>query len=423
MERKASSLRFTRGRLAALLSAVVLVTIVVFSLTFYHLCLHAKRMEVLTQGDGPLWAFEQGQLDILSQEADGATVYGGSGCRVIVRNGEITAVTDENMGFSKFYEGGVLTSVTFDNPLAEAAALCTPFSVNSYVQYTVRTPEEARTIRAELDRGGTAALEARGLRCWALGNGYLVVETCQRTGGCVFLNLCGQPGGPLLGLPQNGLRVIAPDIQSLGSDAVGIGDPQHPGHPSDILISEIPILQRPAGGGNINQPLCPAQPPLLPRLCVSKCDPQCAGPLQIDLQRRRESQIPIGGSHHHQIRPGHLPGGEEQRVLPPLRGQLLPAPGQLRRHHGQLRPGQVPLRHLQPRAADPQFLQKCAAQLQRPGLSRPPHTAVNPQYLFHACPPFPRASAHFLSIMPLLSPGVNHALSFPCFFIDFSVFP
>jgi len=54
MERKASSLRFTRGRLAALLSAVVLVTIVVFSLTFYHLCLHAKRMEVLTQGDGPL---------------------------------------------------------------------------------------------------------------------------------------------------------------------------------------------------------------------------------------------------------------------------------------------------------------------------------------------------------------------------------
>ena len=38
-------------------------------------------------------------------------------------------------------------------------------------------PEEARTIRAELDRGGTAALEARGLRCWALGNGYLVVET------------------------------------------------------------------------------------------------------------------------------------------------------------------------------------------------------------------------------------------------------
>ena len=71
MERKTSSLRFTRGRLAALLSAVVLVTIVVFSLTFYHLCLHAKRMEVLTQGDGPLWAFEQGQLDILSQEADG----------------------------------------------------------------------------------------------------------------------------------------------------------------------------------------------------------------------------------------------------------------------------------------------------------------------------------------------------------------
>ena len=189
MERKASSLRFTRGRLAALLSAVVLVTIVVFSLTFYHLCLHAKRMEVLTQGDGPLWAFEQGQLDILSQEADGATVYGGSGCRVTVRNGEITAVTDENMGFSKFYEGGVLTSVTFDNPLAEAAALCTPFSVNSYVQYTVRTPEEARTRPVfagledwpELDEA--ALLEANPdviLICDEVGCGVVPVEPAQR---------------------------------------------------------------------------------------------------------------------------------------------------------------------------------------------------------------------------------------------------
>ena len=78
MERKASSLRFTRGRLAALLLAVVLVTIVVFSLTFYHLCLHAKRMEVLTQGDGPLWAFEQGQLDVLSTAAPDAASQSGT---------------------------------------------------------------------------------------------------------------------------------------------------------------------------------------------------------------------------------------------------------------------------------------------------------------------------------------------------------
>lgn len=177
MERKTASLQLTRGRLAALLAAVALVTIVVFSLAFHHLCLYAKRTEVLTQGDGPLWAFEQGRLEVLSQEADGTTVYGGSGCRVTVRGGEIAAVTDENGGFSKFYQEGVLTSVAFDDPLAEAAALCTPFSVDPYVQYTVRTPEEAQAIRAELDRGGTAALEARGLRCWELDNGYLVVET------------------------------------------------------------------------------------------------------------------------------------------------------------------------------------------------------------------------------------------------------
>ena len=114
MERKASSLRFTRGRLAALLLAVVLVTIVVFSLTFYHLCLHAKRMEVLTQGDGPLWAFEQGQLDVLSQEADGATVYGGSGCRVTVRNGELMIQTSlksyeiaEKVGFTDSHYFGI----------------------------------------------------------------------------------------------------------------------------------------------------------------------------------------------------------------------------------------------------------------------------------------------------------------------------
>ncbi len=77
-----------RGRLAALLSAVVLVTIVVFSLTFLSPVPARQADGGSHSGDGPLWAFEQGQLDVLSQEADGATVYGGSGCRVIVRNGD-----------------------------------------------------------------------------------------------------------------------------------------------------------------------------------------------------------------------------------------------------------------------------------------------------------------------------------------------
>ena len=176
MERKASSLRFTRGRLAALLSAVVLVTIVVFSLTFYHLCLHAKRMEVLTQGDGPLWAFEQGQLDVLSQEADGATVYGGAGYQVQVRDGFVTSVRDDNKGFTKLYEQGVLTSIAFDNPLGEAVTLCTPFQVDSYLEYPVRTQEEARAIREDIDAEGVDSLRDKGLRCWELDNGYLVVE-------------------------------------------------------------------------------------------------------------------------------------------------------------------------------------------------------------------------------------------------------
>ena len=134
-------------------------------------------MEVLTQGDGPLWAFEQGQLDVLSQEADGATVYGGSGCRVIVRNGEITAVTDENMGFSKFYEGGVLTSVTFDNPLAEAAALCTPLLCKLLCAVHGPHPGGGPDHPGRAGPGRDRRSEARGLRCWALGNGYLVVET------------------------------------------------------------------------------------------------------------------------------------------------------------------------------------------------------------------------------------------------------
>ena len=177
MERTNSVIRISRGRLAALLAATVLVSVALFSLIFYHWCLHAKQTEALTQGDGPLWAFEQGQLEVVEEDPDGTTVYGGAfGYRVHVRDGFVTSVRDDNKGFTKLYEQGVLTSITFDNPLGEAVALCTPFQVDSYLEYPVRTQEEARAIRASVDESGAASLRDEGLRCWELDNGYLVVE-------------------------------------------------------------------------------------------------------------------------------------------------------------------------------------------------------------------------------------------------------
>ena len=105
------------------------------------------------------------------------TVYGGAGYQVQVRDGFVTSVRDDNKGFTKLYEQGVLTSITFDNPLGEAVTLCTPFQVDSYLEYPVRTTEEARTIRESVDAEGAASLRDQGLRCWELDNGYLVVET------------------------------------------------------------------------------------------------------------------------------------------------------------------------------------------------------------------------------------------------------
>ena len=88
MEQTNSVIRMSRGRLAALLAATVLVSIALFSLIFYHWCLHAKQTEALTQGDGPLWAFEQGELEVVEEDPDGTTVYGGAfGYRVHVRDG------------------------------------------------------------------------------------------------------------------------------------------------------------------------------------------------------------------------------------------------------------------------------------------------------------------------------------------------
>lgn len=176
MERTNSVIRISRGRLAALLAATVLVSIALFSLIFYHWCLHAKQTEALTQGDGPLWAFEQGELEEMEEDPDGATVYGGAGYQVQVRDGFVTSVRDDNKGFTKLYEQGVLTSITFDNPLGEAVALCTPFQVDSYVEYPVRTQEEARAIREDIDAEGVDSLRDKGLRCWELDNGCLVVE-------------------------------------------------------------------------------------------------------------------------------------------------------------------------------------------------------------------------------------------------------
>ena len=113
----------------------------------------------------------------MEEDPDGTTVYGGAfGYRVHVRDGFVTSVRDDNKGFTKLYEQGVLTSITFDNPLGEAVALCTPFQVDSYVEYPVRTQEEARAIRASVDESGAASLRDEGLRCWELDNGYLVVE-------------------------------------------------------------------------------------------------------------------------------------------------------------------------------------------------------------------------------------------------------
>ena len=43
MERTNSVIRISRGRLAALLAATVLVSVALFSLIFYHWCLHAKQ--------------------------------------------------------------------------------------------------------------------------------------------------------------------------------------------------------------------------------------------------------------------------------------------------------------------------------------------------------------------------------------------
>ena len=177
MEQTNSVIRISRGRLAVLLAATVLVSIALFSLIFYHWCLHAKRTEALTQGDGPLWAFEQGELEVVEEDPDGATVYGGAGYQVQVRDGFVTSVRDDNTGFTKLYEQGVLTSITFDNPLGEAVALCTTFQVDGYLEYPVRTQEEARAIRASVDESGAASLRDQGLRCWELDNGYLVVET------------------------------------------------------------------------------------------------------------------------------------------------------------------------------------------------------------------------------------------------------
>ena len=75
-------------------------------------------------------------------------------------NGRMQAITNAALDSSK-----------------EAVTLCIPFQVDSYLEYPVRTQEEARAIRESVDAEGAASLRDQGLRCWELDNGYLVVET------------------------------------------------------------------------------------------------------------------------------------------------------------------------------------------------------------------------------------------------------
>ena len=192
MERTNSVIRISRGRLAALLAATVLVSIALFSLIFYHWCLHAKQTEALTQGDGPLWAFEQGELEVVEEDPDGATVYGGAGYQVQVRDGFVTSVRDDNKGFTKLYEQGVLTSIAFDNPLGEAVALCTPFQVDSYLEYPVRTRRRpGPSGRAWTQRGSTPS----GTRACAAGS-WTTATWWWRRDRSHRLTQSKHPGGP-----------------------------------------------------------------------------------------------------------------------------------------------------------------------------------------------------------------------------------
>ena len=146
MERTNSVIRISRGRLAALLAATVLVSIALFSLIFYHWCLHAKQTEALTQGDGPLWAFEQGELEVVEEKeaGDGSfkLVYlgdGGTGFRL-----ELTWLRDRTEPYDLGEQEFHLAFVTdrFDALLARHRAMgCVCFENPDMGVYFIEDPD------------------------------------------------------------------------------------------------------------------------------------------------------------------------------------------------------------------------------------------------------------------------------------------
>ena len=167
-------MKFQKRYVIAAIILAVLAILLLYSVGIYYLCLYSK-LNLCLEHDGPIYSFRRGEMEVLEANELEMLYHDAAGFRVSVQDGSIAYSADDNLGYAKFYENGILRSIAFDNPLSEAVDLITPFSVDSYIMVTLRTEEEISAIKEGLETDGIAYLEEHHYDYSHFGEGYLVV--------------------------------------------------------------------------------------------------------------------------------------------------------------------------------------------------------------------------------------------------------
>lgn len=152
----------------------IIVSIALYTIILYWLSLHIKLGKCI-ENDGPFVALQAGILEP-SKEPDGTICYSGYGYRVFVYDNYITRITDENAGYTKFYNNGILYSISINNPCEEIIHLCTSLSVDPEITFSLRSEDEIHEIQNGISLEGITYLENHNYSYTEISPNYVVVN-------------------------------------------------------------------------------------------------------------------------------------------------------------------------------------------------------------------------------------------------------
>ena len=111
------------------------------------------------------------------------------------------------------------------------------------------------------------------------------------------------------------LHVDAHHVQVLGGDKARLGDAEHAGDAAKVLVAVVHGAHPAASRGDVRKVLGSTQPLAAPLVSVMEGHAHDRRMLDVDLQRRRERQVPVRRADDDLVGLGEVPADVEHGVL------------------------------------------------------------------------------------------------------------